>query len=105
MGFEPATISSEQNDGSYSLIVLTSFSLLVSIICLFYIFLKLTLNSLIKAIFYIMAVQNVVTLSLMTVSNSLMIAYGSRQVLCRQDEVIPALPITYRVSQIITSPM
>ena len=79
--FLKSKMPNQQNGGSYSLIVVTSVTslgLLTSLICLLYILIKLTLNKIIKAIFCIMAFNNIIALLLMTVSTSVMIAYNSR---------------------------
>ena len=72
------SVENQTNGGSYWLILVTSIGLLSSILCLLYIIFKLTLNKMIKAILCIMAVHNLIALLLMTVSNSIMIAYDLR---------------------------
>ena len=72
------SVENQPNGGSYWLILVTSIGLLISMLCLLYVIFKLTLNKIIKAIFCIMAVHNLIALLLMTVSNSIMIAYDLR---------------------------
>ena len=72
------SVESQANGGSYWLIVVTSLGLLTSMICLLYILFKLTLNKMIKAIFCVMVIHNLIALLLMMVSNSIMIANDSR---------------------------
>ena len=72
------SVENQPNSGSYWLIVVTSFGLLISMLCLLYILFKLTLNKMIKAIFCVMAIHNLIALSLMTAANSIMIADDSR---------------------------
>ena len=72
------SVEDQQNGGSYWLILVTSIGLLTSMLCLLYVIFKLTLNKMIKVIFYIMAVHNLIALLLMTVSNSMMIVYDLR---------------------------
>ena len=72
------SVENQPNGGSYWLILVTSIGLLTSMLCLLYVIFKLTLNKMIKAIFCIMAIQNLIALLLMTVSNSIMIANDLR---------------------------
>ena len=72
------SIENQLNGGSYWLILVTSIGILTSMLCLLYVMFKLTLNKMIKAIFCIMAVHNLIALLLMTVSNSMMIVYDLR---------------------------
>ena len=64
--------------GNYGLITITSANMIISIVCLRFILLKLTLNRFIKAIFCIMAAQNLVGSTLMTIANAVMIILDER---------------------------
>ena len=72
------SVENQPNGGSYWLILVTSIGLLTSMLCLLYVIFKLTINKMIKAIFCVMAIHNLIALLLMTVSNSIMIAYDLR---------------------------
>ena len=72
------SVENQANGGSYWLILVTSIGLLTTMLCLLYVIFKLTINKMIKAIFCVMAIHNLIALLLMTVSNSIMIAYDLR---------------------------
>ena len=72
------SVENQPNGGSYWLILVTSIGLLTSMLCLLYVIFKLTINKMIKAIFCVMAIHNLIALLLMMVSNSIMIAYDLR---------------------------
>ena len=64
--------------GFYYLAVFTSLNVIISMLCLIYIALKLTLNKFIKAIFSIMAIQNIICSTTMTVCAVIMICLNER---------------------------
>ena len=64
--------------GFYYLAVFTSLNVIISTFCLIYIALKLTLNKFIKAIFSIMAIQNIICSSTMTICAVIMISLNER---------------------------
>ena len=72
------SVENQANGGSYWLILVTSIGLLTTMLCLLYVIFKLTINKMIKAIFCVMAIHNLIALLLMTVSNSIMIAHDLR---------------------------
>ena len=72
------SVENQLNGGSYWVILVTSIGLLTSMLCLLYVMFKLTINKMIKAIFCVMAIHNLIALLLMTVSNSIMIAHDLR---------------------------
>ena len=80
--------SSNQNDsiaqekgGYYFLLLTTIGNVLVTTICLLYVYLKLKLNKYIKAILCIMATQNLIGSFVMTVTNIFMILSNSKSYL------------------------
>ena len=80
--------SSNQNDsiaqekgGKYFLLLTTIGNVLVTTICLLYVYLKLKLNKYIKAILCIMATQNLIGSFVMTVTNIFMILSNSKSYL------------------------
>ena len=80
--------SSNQNDsiaqekgGNYFLLLTTIGNVLVTTICLLYVYLKLKLNKYIKAILCIMATQNLIGSFVMTVTNIFMILSNSKSYL------------------------
>ena len=72
---------SSQNNGKYFLIVITSTNVIASFLCILYIALKLTLNKFIKAIFCIMAMQNIIGATLITIANGIIIWTDSKSFL------------------------
>ena len=58
---------------SYCLAVITSSNVIVSVFCLLYIILKLSLNKFIKRILSIMAIQNIICSTIITISTAVMI--------------------------------
>ena len=66
------------NNGSYGLLVTTSITLIVSVVCFLYIHYKLTLNKYIKAILYIMAIFYIAASGLMSVANTTMIFQSNK---------------------------
>ena len=64
---------SHEKSGNYFLLVTTTINILVTTGCLLYIILQLKLNKYIKAILCIMAIQNIIGSSIMTVVNIFMI--------------------------------
>ena len=70
-------ISSNETDilnhtqaGNFILLAITIAQIIVSILCLLYLIFKLTLNKFIKVIFCIMAIQNLVAGTVMTIANT-----------------------------------
>ena len=66
------------SEGSYYLSVFTLSNVIMSVFCLFYIAMKLTLNKFIKAIFSIMAIQNIICSNIMTICAVIMINLNER---------------------------
>ena len=64
---------SARTSGNYLLIVITSINVIVSLICLLYITLRLTLNKFIKAILCILAIQNIMSHTVITIANAVII--------------------------------
>ena len=64
--------------GNYCLAVITSINVIVSIICLLYITLKLLLNKFIKAILCIIAIQNILSSTILTIANTFMIVFNDQ---------------------------
>ena len=64
--------------GNYCLAVITSINVIVSIICVLYITMKLSLNKFIKAILCIMAIQNILSSTILTVANTFMIVFNDQ---------------------------
>ena len=64
--------------GNYSLAVITSINVIVSIICLRYITLKMLLNKFIKAILCIMSIQNILSSTILTIANTFMIVFNEQ---------------------------
>ena len=56
--------------GNFILLAITIAQIIVSILCLLYLIFKLTLNKFIKVIFCIMAIQNLVAGTVMTIANT-----------------------------------
>jgi lysylphosphatidylglycerol synthetase-like protein (DUF2156 family) len=57
----------------YYLAAITSSNVIISVFCLLYIILKLTLNKFIKEILSVMAIQNIICSTIMTISTAVMI--------------------------------
>ena len=57
----------------YYLAAITSSNVIISVFCLLYITLKLSLNKFIKRILSIMAIQNIICCTIMTISTAVMI--------------------------------
>ena len=57
----------------YYLAAITSSNVIISVFCLLYITLKLSLNKFIKGILSIMAIQNIICCTIMTISTAVMI--------------------------------
>ena len=72
---------SSPNNGKYFLIVITSTNLIASFLCILYIALKLTMNKFIKAIFCLMAMQNIIGATLITIANVIIIWTDSKSFL------------------------
>ena len=64
--------------GFYYLAVFTSLNVIISAFCLIYIALKLTLNKFIKTIFSVMAIQNIICSTTMTICAVIMICLNER---------------------------
>ena len=64
--------------GSYLLITVSAIGTVVSVLCLLYIRLKLVLNKFIKAILMILALNHTLCFTIMTISNTVMIASNER---------------------------
>ena len=62
----------------YYLAAITSSNLIISVFCLLYITMKLTLNKLIKGILSIMAIQNIICSTIMTISTAFMINFNDQ---------------------------
>ena len=68
ISFNETNSETESNlEGSYYLTVFTLLNVIMSAFCLFYIAMKLTLNKSIKAIFSIMAIQNIICSTILTI--------------------------------------
>ena len=64
--------------GNYCLVAITSINVIVSIICLLYITLKMLLNKFIKTILCIMAIQNILSSTILTIANTFMIVFNDQ---------------------------
>ena len=71
----------QKSNGSFLLLAITSINLMVSTLCLLYISLRLKLNKFIKVILCIMAIQNIVCASIMTITNATMIILDEKSFL------------------------
>ena len=71
--------------GNYCLAVITSINVIVSIICLLYITLKLLLNKFIKTILCIMAIQNILSSTILTIANTFMIVFNDQSYITCQN--------------------
>ena len=75
-GFKYNTIrKTKEMGGSYWILALSSFGTISSFICLIYLLLKFKLNWIVKTVFCIMAVHNIVGYSVMNLSNGVIISY------------------------------
>ena len=63
---------------SYYLAAITSSNVIISVFCLLYIILKLSLNKFIKGILSIMAIQNIICSTIMTISTAIMINFNDQ---------------------------
>ena len=62
----------------YYLAAITSSNLIISVFCLLYITMKLTLNKVIKGILSIMAIQNIICSTIITISTASMISFNDQ---------------------------
>ena len=61
--------------GNYCLVATSFMNLLISSLCLFFIIQRLSLNNFIKAILCVMAIQNLVSSTVVIIVNTIMIVY------------------------------
>ena len=87
--------------GFYYLAVFTSLNVIISAFCLIYIALKLTLNKFIKTIFSIMAIQNIICSTIMTIYAIIMINLNERPYWTCQGLVIANFALTRTQSVMI----
>ena len=87
--------------GFYYLAVFTSLNMIISMFCLIYIALKLTLNKFIKAIFSILAIQNIICSTIMTICAVIMINLNERPYWTCQGLVIANFVLTRTQSVMI----
>ena len=88
--------------GNYCLAVITSINVIVSIICLLYITLKMSLNKFIKAILCIMAIQNILSSTILTVANTFMIVFNDQSYLTCQS-ILSSLFVQFRSISTMTA--
>ena len=70
--------STKNNNCSYILLVTTGIGLIISVKCLVYITLKLSINKYIKTILFTMSIHKIISFSLMTLSTAFMIGNDSK---------------------------
>ena len=91
-----------EEKGNYCLAVITSINVIVSIICLLYITLKLLLNKFIKAILCIMAIQNILSSTILTIANTFMIVFnGQSYITCHS--IVSSLFVQFRSISTMTA--
>jgi hypothetical protein len=78
----------------YYLAAITSSNVIISVFCLVYITMKLTLNKLIKGILSIMAIQNIICSTIITISTALMISFNDQSFWTCQRLVLLDQPLT-----------
>ena len=78
----------------YYLAAITSSNVIISVFCLLYIILKLTLNKFIKEILSIMAIQNIICSIIMTISTGVMINLNDHSFWTCQRFVLLHQPLT-----------
>ena len=88
--------------GNYCLAVITSINVIVSIICLLYITLKMSLNKFIKAIVCIVAIQNILSSTILTISNTFMIVFNDQSYLTCQS-ILSSLFVQFRSISTMTA--
>ena len=88
--------------GNYCLAVITSINVIVSIICLLYITLKMSLNKFIKAILCIIAIQNILSSTILTIANTFMIVFNDQSYLTCQS-ILSSLFVQFRSISTMTA--
>ena len=88
--------------GNYCLAVITSINVIVSIICLLYITLKLLLNKFIKTILCIMAIQNILSSTILTIANTFMIVFNDQSYITCQS-IYSSLFVQFRSISTMTA--
>ena len=88
--------------GNYCLAVITSINVIVSIICLLYITFKLLLNKFIKAILCIMAIQNILSSTILTIANTFMIVFNDQSYITCQS-IYSSLFVQFRSISTMTA--
>ena len=88
--------------GKYCLAVITSINVIVSIICLLYITLKMLLNKFIKAILCIIAIQNILSSTILTIANTFMIVFNDQSYLTCQS-ILSSLFVQFRSISTMTA--
>ena len=88
--------------GNYCLAVITSMNAIVSIICLLYITLKMLLNKFIKAILCIIAIQNILSSTILTIANTFMIVFNDQSYLTCQS-ILSSLFVQFRSISTMTA--
>ena len=78
----------------YYLAAITSSNVIISVFCLLYIILKLTLNKFIKEILSVMAIQNIICSTIMTISTAVMINLNDKSFWTCQRLVLLNQPLT-----------
>ena len=91
-----------EEKGNYCLAVITSINVIVSIICLLYITLKLLLNKFIKAILCIMAIQNILSSTILTIANTFMIVFNDQSYITCQS-IYSSLFVQFRSISTMTA--
>ena len=85
--------------GNYCLAVITSINVIVSIVCLLYITLKLLLNKFIKTI---MAIQNILSSTILTIANTYMIVFNDQSYITCQS-IYSSLFVQFRSISTMTA--
>ena len=88
--------------GNYCLAVITLINVIVSIICLLYITFKLLLNKFIKAILCIMAIQNILSSTILTIANTFMIVFNDQSYITCQS-IYSSLFVQFRSISTMTA--
>ena len=85
----------------YFIAVITSVNVLVSAVCLLYILLKLTLNKYVKAILFVMAIQNIICSIVMTTLSAIIITNNDQSFWTSQC-ILATITVQFRTHSLMT---
>ena len=85
----------------YFIAVITSVNVLVSAVCLLYILLKLTLNKYVKAILFVMAIQNIICSIVMTTLSAIIITTNDQSFWTSQC-ILATITVQFRTHSLMT---